>query len=96
MIDDDLDGMDFDDGMDDLSSGIDDEIDYDDEDSEDLLELVTEEVRQRRLQRVVRLEHSPTDDRWLLDTVVEQLELPPEQVYEMPDDYDYVDFHQII
>lgn len=71
------------------------EIDYDDEDSDDLLELVTEEVRQRRLQRVVRLEHSPTDDRWLLDTVVEQLELPPEQVYEMPDDYDYVDFHQI-
>jgi len=46
------------------------EIDYDDEDSDDLLELVTEEVRQRRLQRVVRLEHSPTDDRWLLDTVV--------------------------
>lgn len=71
------------------------EIDYDDEDSCDLLELVTEEVRQRRLQRVVRLEHSPTDDRWLLDTVVEQLELPPEQVYEMPDSYDYVDFHQI-
>ncbi|MDG2206670.1 MAG: polyphosphate kinase 1 [Pirellulales bacterium] len=71
------------------------EIDYDDEDSDDLLELVTEEVRQRRLQRVVRLEHSPTDDRWLLDTVVEQLELPPEQVYEMPDNYDYVDFHKI-
>jgi polyphosphate kinase len=71
------------------------EIDYDDEDSDDLLELVTEEVRQRRLQRVVRLEHSPTDDRWLLDTVVEQLELPPEQVYEMPDSYDYVDFNQI-
>jgi len=71
------------------------EIDYDDDDSEDLLELVTEEVRQRRLQRVVRLEHSLTDDRWLLDTVVEQLELPPEQVYEMPDNYDYVDFHQI-
>ncbi|HIG27421.1 MAG TPA: hypothetical protein EYQ50_06355, partial [Verrucomicrobiales bacterium] len=46
-------------------------------------------------QRVVRLEHSLTDDRWLLDTVVEQLELPPEQVYEMPDNYDYVDFHQI-
>lgn len=71
------------------------EIDYDDDESDDLLELVTEEVRQRRLQRVVRLEHSPTDDRWLLDTVVEQLELPPEQVYEMPDNYDYVDFHQI-
>ena len=71
------------------------EIDYDDEDSHDLLELVTEEVRQRRLQRVVRLEHSTTDDRWLLDTVVEQLELPPEQVYEMPDSYDYVDFNQI-
>jgi len=71
------------------------EIDYDDDDSDDLLELVTEEVRQRRLQRVVRIEHSPTDDRWLLDTVVEQLQLPPEQVYEMPDNYDYVDFSQI-
>ncbi|MEK6248892.1 MAG: hypothetical protein N2C12_11985, partial [Planctomycetales bacterium] len=70
-------------------------IDYEEDIHDDLLELVTEEIRQRRLQRVVRLEHSATSDRWLLDTVVEQLDLLPDQVYEMPDDYDYVDFSQI-
>jgi polyphosphate kinase len=71
------------------------DIDYEDEDAEDLLEMVSEELRQRRLQSVVRLEHGPVKDRWLLDTVFEQLDLTAEQVYEMPDDLDYADLRQI-
>ncbi len=71
------------------------EIDYEDDEAEDLLELVAAEIRQRRLQRVVRLEHGKVADRWLLDTVVEQLDLTPDQVYAMPDDYDYLDLRQI-
>ncbi|HUS39222.1 MAG TPA: polyphosphate kinase 1, partial [Pirellulales bacterium] len=72
------------------------EIDYDEDDEvHDLLESVSEELRQRRMQDVVRLEHGPIDDRWLLDTVVKKLDLAPDQVYEMPDDLDYTDFRQI-
>ncbi|NIL95998.1 MAG: polyphosphate kinase 1 [Planctomycetales bacterium] len=72
------------------------EIDYEEEEEgQDLLELVSEEVRQRRLQDVVRLEHGPTEDRWLLDIVTKQLDLVPDQVYEMPDNMDYTDFRQI-
>ncbi|MDH3718197.1 MAG: polyphosphate kinase 1 [Planctomycetota bacterium] len=72
------------------------EIDYEEEEEgQDLLALVSEEVRQRRLQDVVRLEHGPTEDRWLLDIVTKQLDLTPGQVYEMPDNFDYTDFRQI-
>ncbi|NIP85220.1 MAG: polyphosphate kinase 1 [Planctomycetales bacterium] len=72
------------------------EIDYEDEEEgQDLLEMVSEEVRQRRLQDVVRLEHGPTEDRWLLDIVAKQLVPAADEVYEMPDDLDYTDFRQI-
>ncbi len=44
---------------------------------------------------MVRHEHGKESDRWLLDTVFEQLDLMPDQVYAMPDDYDYLDLRQI-
>ena len=70
-------------------------VEYDLDEDEDLLEMVTEELRQRRLQKVIRLEHRPTEDRWLLDMVVEQLDLPLDRVYEMEEELDYTDLAQI-
>ena len=70
-------------------------VEYDLDEDEDLLEMVTEELRQRRLQKVVRLEHRPAQDRWLLEMVVEQLDLPPDRVYELEGELDYTDFAQI-
>ncbi|MCE9547914.1 MAG: polyphosphate kinase 1 [Planctomycetia bacterium] len=70
-------------------------VEYDLDEDEDLLEMISEELKQRRLQQVVRLEHRPTQDRWLLDMVVEQLDLPPDRVYEMEGELDYTDFAQI-
>ena len=36
------------------------DIERDEEDADDLLEMVEEELRERRFARVVRLEHGPT------------------------------------
>ena len=63
--------------------------------TEDLLEQVERELRQRRLQHVVRLEHASAPNKWLLDQVVRELHLIPEQVYELPGEMDYTDFRRI-
>lgn len=72
------------------------DVDYDEEEADDLLELVTEELRLRRMQQVVRLEHFPNPDRWLLDQFVERLDLGNDQVYEMRGELDYTDFRSIV
>ena len=70
-------------------------LDDDFKPEQDLLETVEEELRLRRLQDVVRLEHSANPSRWLLDKVVTELALSPEQVYEMPGELDYRDFMKV-
>ena len=57
----------------------------------DLLEHVEEELRQRRLQQVVRLEHGVRPNPWLLEQIVRNLGLFSQQVYEMPGELDYTD-----
>ena len=56
----------------------------DEEGVEDLLELIEEEVRQRRFAEVVRLEHGPNPDPWLLQFLTEELELGPDETYVYP------------
>ena len=70
-------------------------LDEDFKPEQDLLETVEEELRLRRLQDIVRLEHNVNPSRWLLDKVVTELDLTPEQVYEMPGELDYRDFMKI-
>lgn len=60
------------------------DIDSDKEGAEDLLELIEEEVRQRRFAEVVRLEHGPHPDRWLLDFLTDTLELTDDDIFESP------------
>lgn len=61
----------------------------------DLLEQVEEELRERRQQFAVRLEHPPEADPWLLERVVEEFGLAPVQIYEMPGELDYTDLKDI-
>ena len=68
------------------------EVDIEHVASEDLLEQVEEELRQRRLLGVVRLEHAASPNSWLLEQVVRQLNVTAEQIYEMPGELDYTDF----
>jgi polyphosphate kinase len=64
-------------------------------DTSDLLEQVEEELRERRQQFAVRLEHPPDADLWLLERVVDEFGLAPVQIYEMPGELDYTDLKDI-
>lgn len=65
------------------------DISRDEEDAEDLLEMIEEELRMRRFAEVVRLEHGPQPDPWILKFLMEELELTEEDIYEHPGDLDY-------
>ncbi|CAE78943.1 polyphosphate kinase 1 [Bdellovibrio bacteriovorus] len=65
--------------------------DQDQEDAEDLLEAIEEELRQRRFAEVVRLEHGPHPDPWMLKFLMEELELIEEDIYETSSLLDFTD-----
>lgn len=65
--------------------------DQDQEDAEDLLEAIEEELRQRRFAEVVRLEHGPRPDPWMLKFLMEELEITEEDIYELPAMLDFTD-----
>jgi polyphosphate kinase len=67
------------------------EIERDEGDIEDLLEMVEEELRQRRFAEVVRLEHGPRPNAKMLQLLREELELGEEDVYGLPAELDYTD-----
>ncbi len=56
-------------------------IERDEEDAEDLLEMVAEELRQRRFSEVVRLEHGPFQNSLLKDLLKNELELAESDSY---------------
>ena len=62
-----------------------------DEDAEDLLEVVNEELRQRRFADVVRLEVDDTPFLPLNRFLVEEMDLKEPDIYQMPGELDYND-----
>ena len=60
------------------------DIETDSEGVEDLLEMIEEEVKARKFAEVVRLEHAPKPDPWLLDFLMDELDLTADDVYEYP------------
>ena len=67
------------------------EIERDEDDTDDLRDLIAQELRQRRFERVVRLEHGPDPHPWILQFLMRELKLTPDDVYEMPAELDYPD-----
>lgn len=65
------------------------------EDIEDLMEAIVEEVKQRKFADVVRLEHDPNPDPWLLEFLKIELELKNEDIYEYPNNIELHDLTQI-
>lgn len=65
------------------------DLERDEEDAEDLLELIAEELRARRFASVVRLEHGPNPDPWMLRFLTEELELNDDDVYELDEELDF-------
>jgi polyphosphate kinase len=66
-----------------------------DEPAENLAALVEEELRQRRFERVVRLEHGLPASPAQLSTLTRKLGLTEADVYEMPAELDYTDLFPI-
>ena len=71
------------------------DIERDEEEAEDLLELMEEEVKQRRFAKVVRMEVSPEPNSWMLEFLGRELELTAEDIYEMPAEIDFDDLRMI-
>lgn len=71
------------------------EVELDELDAEDLLELIEDELRSRRFARIVRLEHGPNPDPWMLQLLTEELELAKEDIYELQGKLDYSVLRQI-
>lgn len=71
------------------------DMESNEDDGEDLLEQIEEELRQRRFAEVVRLEHGPKPDPWMLKFLMDELELTEEDVYEHPGLLDYTDLNII-
>jgi polyphosphate kinase len=71
------------------------DAEHDQEDTEDLLEMIEEELRQRRFAEVVRLEHGPNPDPWMIQFLMEELELSEEYIYELRGELDYADLNMI-
>ena len=72
------------------------DLERDEEEAEDLLELVEEELRQRRFANVVRLEVAAREvNAWILDFLVRELQIAPEDVYEMQAELDYDDLRAV-
>ena len=72
------------------------DIETDTEGVEDLLELIEEEVKQRKFAEVVRLEHGPNPDPWLLDFLLDELDLTADDVYEYPASLEYQNLAAIV
>jgi polyphosphate kinase len=71
------------------------DLERDEEDAEDLLELMEEEIRQRRFARVVRLETGRDPNQWMLHFLMRELNLQPDDVYEMQAEPDFEDLRII-
>lgn len=65
------------------------DVERDEEDAEDLLELVEQELRDRRFERIVRVGHDPSADPWTLQFLMRELELTEQDVYELPAGLEY-------
>jgi len=65
------------------------ELERDEEDAEDLLEMITEEIRERRFAEVVRLELGPQPNPLIRELLRYELELHDEEIYENSTDIDF-------
>jgi len=66
-------------------------VERDEEDAEDLLELIEQELRDRRLARVIRLEVPGDADERMVKFLLDELKLEEHDAYRMPAELDYTD-----
>ncbi len=65
------------------------DVDRDEEDADDLLAMIEDELRRRRFEKVVRLEHGTPPDAWLYHVLAQELHITESDIYETPALMDY-------
>lgn len=71
------------------------EVELEPDSDETLLEVVREQVRQRRYEPVVRLEFAPASDPAICEMLRQRFKLTATDVYHLPDQLDYTSLFQI-
>lgn len=71
------------------------DVERDEEDAEDLLELIEQELRDRRFAKAVRLEVSGDPSLPMNRLLAEQLDLREQEIYQMPGELEYTDLWAI-
>ncbi|MCI5065752.1 polyphosphate kinase 1 [bacterium] len=71
------------------------EIEVDEEDVEDLRELMEEELRQRKKGMMCRLEHGKNPDPWILQFLIDELDLHAHDIYDFEGECDYRNLSEI-
>jgi len=59
------------------------------DDAEEIMELVEEELRQRRTAQVVRVEFNVSDDPWIISTLQSELEIPDDYFYKQTESFNF-------
>lgn len=59
------------------------DVERDEEAAEDLLEMIEQEIKDRRFGEVVKLEHGPQPDPWLLNFLKAELDIESYDIYEL-------------
>lgn len=70
-------------------------LDIDDYEVDDLVEVLEEELRERRFAKVVRLELGPKADSVLVHFLMEEIELSDDDVYESVVDFDHLALREL-
>ncbi len=65
------------------------EVERNEENFDDLLQMIEEELRERKFEDVVKLEHGPNPDEWLLKFVMSELDVIEHDLYQMDSEIDY-------
>jgi polyphosphate kinase len=71
------------------------DVERDEEDAEDLLELIEQELRERRFAQAVRLEVNSDPNRPMNRLLAEQLDLREQEIFQMPGELEYTDLWAI-
>jgi polyphosphate kinase len=71
------------------------DVEADVQEADDLLEVIEDELQARRFAEVVRLQHGPDADSWMLSLLQHELDLDPEDFYEEEGDLDYTTLRTI-
>lgn len=72
------------------------EVERDEDDADDILEMIEEELKQRRFASIVRVETVKSGDPWTLKVLLEGLEISEGEFYESPVPLDYLNFQTIV